>query len=369
MKFKVKDNSKNISVVLSIGLNILFYILVIMFTLFTTSFNFDNLLPRWELWTALPELLQGFWPWQKGIISAVPEGTAGAYWQPGVLVLSGVIQILGYMFFINTKWGRKLKLTLESVYLRNTKILSKYRYLISDDKFRLTLKTIDLQNKRDTWRLLIQERLQKLQDKMPKQVLNELMNPPEHQGKRTKRWLSLESRLKLQLTDKWIDDNIYRIKIKYPRINVRMVVNGVTDIDIARMAITDIKLIETKENMNKAVWALLSFTLVSLFTAIGFVAFRQDIWMLIKDFVVYTISLVMNIVMGILSANEVHEARIRETEDRKGYIEMYVGHDTFKQIEKEVDSEINKSTINNLENELRRIKSTINNDNDNDSEN
>ena len=104
--------------------------------MFTTSFNWGNLLPRWELWTWLPKDQQGFWPLQKGIVTIVEQGTPGSYWQPGVLIMSGVIQVLGYMFFINTKWGRKLKLTLEDVFFRNTKILSKYRYLISDDNFK-----------------------------------------------------------------------------------------------------------------------------------------------------------------------------------------------------------------------------------------
>ena len=151
--------------------------------MFTTSFNWGNLLPRWELWTWLPEAEQGFWPWQKGIVTIVAQGTPGAYWQPGVLVISGIIQVLGYMFFINTKWGRKLKLTLEDVFFRNTKILSKYRYfLISDDTFRERLKNYRFtENKKDTWRLLIQEKLQKHQDRMPKRVANEMLNPTENQ--------------------------------------------------------------------------------------------------------------------------------------------------------------------------------------------
>ena len=359
MKYKVRDKSKNINVILSIGLNILFYILVIFLTLFTTSFNWGNLLPRWELWTWLPKDQQGFWPWQKGIVTIVEQGTPGSYWQPGVLIISGVIQVLGYMFFINTKWGRKLKLTLEDVFFRNTKILSKYRYLISDDNFKENLKIIDLQNKKDTWRLLIQEKLQKHQDKMSKRVVNEMFNPPKNQSWRTKRWLEKEAKWKLQLTDKWIDENIYRIKIKYPRLNVRMIVNGVTDIQISRMAITDTKEIEKRENLNKLIWGVLSFILVSVFAAFGFPAFRQDIWMLIKDFIVYTIALIMNIIMGIISANTVHEARIRETEDRKGYIEAYVGRELFKQIELEVDNEIKKNIQYNLENDLYRLQTTI----------
>ena len=359
MKYSVKDNSKNINVVLSIGLNVLFYILVIFLTLFTTSFNWGNLLPRWELWNWLPAAEQGFWPWQKGIVTIVAQGTPEAYWQPGVLVISGIIQVLGYMFFINTKWGRKLKLTLEDVFFRNIKILARYRYLISDDGFRERLKKIDLQNKKDTWRLLIQEKLQKHQDRMPKRVADEMLNPAENQSNKTKKWLKKEAKWKLQLTDKWIDENIYRIKIKYPRINVRMIVNGVTDLQISRMAITDTREIEKTENLNKIIWAILSFALVSIFAAFGFPAFRQDIWMLIKDFVVYTIALIMNIIMGIISANTIHEARIRETEDRKGYIEAYVGREIFTSIEKEVDGEVKKYVQTNLENELHRLKSTI----------
>ena len=62
IKYKVKDKNRNISVLLSLTMNILFFMLVILITLFTTSFNFEALLPRWELWTRLPADLQGFWP-------------------------------------------------------------------------------------------------------------------------------------------------------------------------------------------------------------------------------------------------------------------------------------------------------------------
>lgn len=356
-KYKVKDKNRNINVALSLTMNILFFLLVILITLFTTSFNFEALLPRWELWTRLPIAEQGFWPWQKGTISIVTRNTPRAYFQPGVLVISGLIQILGYFFFINTKWGRKLKLTLESVYLRNTKILNRFRYLISDDVFRDDLAKIDLRNKKDTWRIVIQEKLQKFTDKMPDSVANELKYDEDRQSKRTRKWLDTQSKMRNQLNDEWIDDNIHRLKIKYPRINVKMVVNGITDIEISSMAITDVKRIEARENRNKLIFGMLSFVAVSIFAALSFPAFRQDIWMLIKDFVIYTAALIMNIIMGIISANEVHEARIRETEDRKGYIEAYVGHDVFKTSVADVDKDVDRSEIILLENELNRLKS------------
>lgn len=356
IKYKVKDKNRNISVLLSLTMNILFFMLVILITLFTTSFNFEALLPRWELWTRLPADLQGFWPWQKGTITVVPEGTPKAYWQPGVLVISGLIQVLGYFFFINTKWGRKLKLTLERVYLRNTKVLNKFRYLISDDKFRDELGKVDLQNKKDAWRLMIQEKLQKFVDKMPISVADELKYDESKQSKKTKIWLETQKRMRIQLNDDWIDENIHRLRIKYPRINVKMVVNGITDIEIAKMAITDVKSIEARENRNKLIFGMLSFVAVSTFAALSFPAFRQDIWMLIKDFVIYAAALIMNIIMGLMSANEVHEARIRETEDRKGYIEAHVGHEVFRKVEEEVDREVDRNDIKDLENELIRLK-------------
>src|SRR5690606_14627452 len=152
------------------------------------------------------------------------------------------------------------------------------------------------------------------------------------QSKKTKKWLETQKRMRIQLNDDWIDENIHRLRLKYPRINVKMVVNGVTDIEIAKMAITDVKAIETRENRNKLIFGMLSFVAVSTFAALSFPSFRQDIWMLIKDFVIYAAALIMNIIMGLMSANEVHEARIRETEDRKGYIEAHVGHEVFRKI-------------------------------------
>ena len=124
------------------------------------------------------------------------------------MVISGLIQVLGYFFFINTKWGRKLKLTLERVYLRNTKVLNKFRYLISDDKFRDELGKVDLQNKKDAWRLMIQEKLQKFVDKMPISVADELKYDESKQSKKTKIWLETQKRMRIQLNDDWIDENI-----------------------------------------------------------------------------------------------------------------------------------------------------------------
>lgn len=135
-----------------------------------------------------------------------------------------------------------------------------------------------------------------------------------------------------------------------------MVVNGVTNIDVARMAITDVKSIERKENQSKLIFALLSFVIVSIFAGLSFPAFRQDVWMLIKDFVVYGAALIMNIILGNSAANVVHESRIQETEDRKGYIEAFVGDAKFRQIETEVDNSIKKVSINTLEDELRYVK-------------
>ena len=51
-----------------------------------------------------------------------------------------------------------------------------------------------------------------------------------------------------------------------------------------------------------------------------------------------------------------HEARIRETEDRKGYIEAHVGHEVFRKVEEEVDREVDRNDIKDLENELIRLK-------------
>lgn len=354
-KLKVKK-SNNLSIVLSLLLNVFFYVIAVLLTLFIVSFDWNVLFPRWELFVPLPPELQGSWPWQKGVVEIVSKGTPGAYFQPGVLIVSAVVQSLGFMLFKNTQWGRKLKLTLEKVFQKNTRIIAEFNYLISDQEFGKKLYSIDQHNKKETWLLIIQTKLQKYLDHIPKKVESELYADEMLKSNRTKKWIKKRESLELRLTNEWINNNLHLIRIRYPRINTRMVISGVEDIKTRRMAITDVKAIERKETTQKIITTLIFFTITSILTALAFPAFRQDIWMFLKDFLVHTASLITNIILGIMSAALIHEARIRETEDRKGYIRDYVGEERYQEAERKIISRMTAEEIDYLENQLFKTK-------------
>ena len=95
-QYKIKSSSSiGLSVAISIGINVLLYALIVFLVLFTTEFNWDALFPRW---IKLGEI--------------VPPNTPGAYYDPGVLVISGIIQFIGLLLYFNTLWSKKLKTNL-----------------------------------------------------------------------------------------------------------------------------------------------------------------------------------------------------------------------------------------------------------------
>ena len=183
--------------------------------------------------------------------------------------------------------------------------------------------------------------------------MNEFSWPVERQSKKTIKWFAKEKELKQHLDEAWISENIYRMKFRYPKINVRLIISGQIDIELERLAITDVKQVEQRETKNKLTFAILSFAGVVILTSFGMPAFRSDIWLLIKDFVVYASSLVLNIIMGNISANVIHEARIRQTEDRLGYISGYVGKDAYKAVEQQIDKDEKLFNLEMLQAELK----------------
>lgn len=347
-----KRRKFDLGITLSVLLNVAFYLLVIFLTFFIVSFDVKQLLPRWEVFIRYEEA--GRWFWQQGYTEIVPKGTRGAYFVPGVLLTSGIVNSLGFMLFMNTRHGRKLALTREVVYLRNIKTLGEYNYLISDEEFGHILHEMDQKNKKDTWIANVSLQLQKHQDKIPRKIEEELYI--EQQSRRTKRWIRKRDRLREQLDPEWIDENLGLIRIRYPKINRRMIVNGVDDVKVSRLAITDIKAIERKETQHKLIKMVVMFGVVVLFTGLSFPMLRQDVWMLLKDYIVYTASLAMNIMLGIMSANRIHEARIQESQDRLGYIKDYVGDSDFKKTSDRVIQRMKNEEIEDLENRLFKLK-------------
>lgn len=345
--YSIKDNNPNrLMNLLLVTLNVAAYIITIMLSFFNPKFDSGFLLPHYELFTKTGEIF-GFM--SIGYIEIVEAGTAGAYFAPGILLISALVQLVGYLLYVNVAFMKLTALETESIYFLNTRAINQFNYLITDEEFRKKIAEVDKTNKKEAWTLLIQEKLQKLVDKIPNKVYRELYVKPELQSNKTKRWIQKEKDLKEKLTKEWIEENIHKIKIKYPKINVKLIVSGYNKVRISNIAIEDQARVRRGEFLNKAVLAILSLVFVSILVTITFSQFRSDIFSLIKDFIVYTSSLVMNIVLGIVSAQVIHKSRVRETEDRLGYITGYVGID---RVEKEKFRIIKLDRLN----ELDRIK-------------
>lgn len=183
--YSIKDNNPNrLMNLLLITLNISAYIITIMLSFFNPKFDSGFLLPHYEMFTKTGELF-GFM--SIGYIEIVEAGTAGAYFAPGILLISALVQIVGYLLYVNVTFMKLTELETESIYSLNTRAINQFNYLITDEDFRKKIAEVDKTNKKEAWMLLIQEKLQKLVDKIPRKVDAELYVKPELQSKKTKR--------------------------------------------------------------------------------------------------------------------------------------------------------------------------------------
>lgn len=361
-KYTIKDTSSNKLInTLLITLNATAYFIAILFSFFTPEFNADFLLPHWEVFNKTGELF-GFMA--VGTISVVPAGTPGAYFSLGVLTISAIVQIIGYLLYLNILAMKALDYATEDQYYTNVKVISKYKYLITDEKFRQKIYQVDLTNKKEAWLLLAVNRLQDFVDKIPDKVDREQYLPPNQHSKKTRRWLETLKVYKAQLTEDWIAENLPKVKIKYPRLNVRLIINSVDNLGVSRLAIEDVKAVKKRELVNKAAFLVLSLAFVTLMVSIGFTRFRSDIWNLVKDFVVYTSSLILNIILGIISAKIIHESNVRASDDRIGHIEGYVGRDSINQAFSEVTKAFSaEQRIEEMKQQLSELKSKVETEN------
>jgi len=340
---KVKDKKQTVvTVALTIILNIFFYILTIFLSLFIVSFDWSALLPNWRMW-------------QNGMMITVPEGTPGAWFDLGILAISGIVNALGILLYLNTFFSKWLSLALEKIYIFYSDVIGRFKHLISNTEFRSHINKIDRNFKIETWKTYKGIELENLNKRMPESVRFEYYLIEDKQSKKTKKWKAKEALLKLQLTDKWIDENIYKVKIKYPRLTPSMVIHGVSNVYISRIAVEDTNAIIGIQITTKILFGLLTFAFVTVIAASRVPAFRADVWNMIKDIVVYSTAVVINIMMGLWSAEVAHKSRIKQTSDRIAFLRTFVGDEAIEKVEKEIKNNINLEKIKQLEDELKEI--------------
>jgi len=338
-KLKNKDSSIALTVMLSLILNVLIYIVVVFLILFTIQFDWTALFPRWVL---------------RG--QTVPEGTPGAWYDLGVFIISAIVQTLGLFLYFNTFWSQWLKKSLEATYRFLNKIIMKFSYLMSSKEFREEIKRLDRENKIETWKIKKSIELQNLNTQLTPEMVYEVTLPPEKQSKRTKKFLDKEKDILMKLTDEWIENNINYQKLKYPRLNTHMILYGKTNVTVQRYGIEDTAKVIRTEIILKVASGVVSMGFIALFVALKAPVLKEEIWNTVKDFAIYSIALILNIILGFRSSDVSHISRIRQTEDRLTIIKNFVGVDNVKTQENIVVEEIKRATTETLEQQLDRLR-------------
>lgn len=339
-KLKNKDSSVSLTVALSLILNVLIYIVVVFLILFTTQFDWDALYPRW--------VLHG---------ETVEAGTVGAWYDLGVFVISGIVQILGIFLYFNTFWGQWQKKSLEATYRFLTRIIVKFSYLMSNKDFREDIKRLDRENKIETWKVKKSVELQNLNSKLTAIMAYEVTLPEEEQSKKTRKFLKKEKDILLKLTDEWIEENIDYQKLKYPRLNPHMILYGKTTVVVQRYGIEDTQKVIWNEIIVKIIFAIISMGFLALFVALRVPELKSEVWNTAKDFVIYSVALILNIILGLRSSDIGHRSRIRQTEDRLNIIRDFVGPEVVKDKEAIVVKEVKEAATETLEKQLEKVKS------------
>ena len=340
-KFKIKNQNSSIfiTVTLSLVINILIYAVLVFLVLFKTEFDWASLYPRW--------VLHG---------ETVVQGTIGAWYDLGIFITSGIIQFLGIMLYFNTFWSGWIKKSIEPYYMFVSNVITKFLGLLTDKEFRAYVKALDYDSKVETWKIITSIKLQNLNNRLNAKIKLEYKLPIKEQSKKTRRFISKENDLIERLTDKWIKENIDHQKLKYPRISVQMILHGKTSISIERFLVEDTQKVINYQIISKVLFAVLSLGFIALFVALKVPELKEDVWNTVKDFLIYSIGLILNIIMGLISIRRAHDSRKTQTVDRLSHISNYVGVDKVEKAKAKVVEETKQSTIEALEQHLKELK-------------
>jgi len=135
-----------------------------------------------------------------------------------------------------------------------------------------------------------------------------------------------------------------------------MILYGKTKVVIERYGIEDTTKVIRNEIIIKVVFGLVSLAFVALFIAIKSPELKEEVWNTIKDFIIYSIALILNIIMGFRSSDVAHSSRIRQSEDRLSIVKNFVGDVEFDKAKNAVIEQSKKLTTEALEAELARLK-------------
>jgi hypothetical protein len=227
---------------------------------------------------------------------------------------------------------------------------------MSNKSFREEVKRLDRENKIDTWKIKKSVELQNLNTKLTHEMVYEVTLPEEEQSKKTRKFLEKEKDILLKLTDEWIQEHIDYQKLKYPKLNPHMILYGRTTVVVQRIGIEDTQKVIRNEVIFKIVFAIISMAFVALFVALKTPELKSEVWNTIKDFVIYSVALVLNVILGLRSSDIGHVSRIRQSEDRLTLIRNFVGPEEVKVQEAIIVAEVKEAATETLQKQLEKLK-------------
>ena len=131
---------------------------------------------------------------------------------------------------------------------------------------------------------------------------------------------------------------------------------GRTTVVVQRIGIEDTQKVIRNEVIFKIVFAIISMAFVALFVALKTPELKSEVWNTIKDFVIYSVALVLNVILGLRSSDIGHVSRIRQSEDRLTLIRNFVGPEEVKVQEAIIVAEVKEAATETLQKQLEKLK-------------
>lgn len=342
--------------------SIILLVLIIFLGLWNTNWDFNVILPGYGVWTKTVIADIDIWQHLRIIDGVkVTADTIGSSFDIGVLFKGLLVQLLSLILYFNERTRGLLKKAMDLSYIVTLKVIGKFKSLQADIPFRKLIGDLDLNEKIDTWKLLgglkLEKHLNKESDKLTYERIAYENDNTLKRSKRLIRFMEKEKELREQITDIWIEEHIRHISFTYPKITVRMILTGNTNVKIARMSIEDVNLIKAGETRLRLLSNILSLGFLVIIGSITSLSFRYNIWKAILDMLIYTFPIAFAFVFAKMSCNKIHESKENEVADRLGYIAKYTGTAIIKETKTEIIDELSeKDEINKLKKALE-IKS------------
>lgn len=211
----------------------------------------------------------------------------------------------------------------ESEFLMLDGSIQSNRSKLIGNRFRTYINDLDFSNKKETWKVKYQSKLENLSRKIWKKVSRELTNKPEAEWSFwTRRYKKKEDKFKKYLSDEWINENLKFKRLKYPEITVSEVING-TMKPKTRRSMINRKFLST-QIFQKLIFVFISIIGTAIWSILVFSEMLNPLDII--GTIIFTLAmLLINILTGYFAGGIAHKARIVATTERLELILDFIG--------------------------------------------